>query len=49
MVRRKNGAMPKADFAKWLKSEDIGRLTVFLCGEDAKVIHIAAVPVSGNS
>jgi NAD(P)-dependent dehydrogenase (short-subunit alcohol dehydrogenase family) len=42
-------AMPKADFAKWPKPEDIARVIVFLCGDDAKVIHGAAVPVYGNS
>ena len=42
-------AMPKADFAKWPKPEDIARVIVFLCGDDAKVIHGAAVPVFGNS
>jgi NAD(P)-dependent dehydrogenase (short-subunit alcohol dehydrogenase family) len=42
-------AMPKADFAKWPKAEDIARVIVFLCSDDAKVIHGAAVPVFGNS
>jgi NAD(P)-dependent dehydrogenase (short-subunit alcohol dehydrogenase family) len=42
-------AMPKADFAKWPKPEDMARVIVFLCGDDAKVIHGAAVPVFGNS
>ena len=42
-------AMPKADFAKWPKPEDIARVIVFLCGDDAKVIHGAAVPLFGNS
>jgi NAD(P)-dependent dehydrogenase (short-subunit alcohol dehydrogenase family) len=42
-------AMPKADFAKWPKPEDIARVIVFLCGDGAKVIHGAAVPVFGNS
>jgi NAD(P)-dependent dehydrogenase (short-subunit alcohol dehydrogenase family) len=42
-------AMPNADFAKWSKPEDIARVIVFLCGDDAKVIHGAAVPVFGNS
>lgn len=41
-------AMPKADFAKWPKPEDIARVIVFLCGDSAKVIHGAAVPVFGN-
>jgi NAD(P)-dependent dehydrogenase (short-subunit alcohol dehydrogenase family) len=42
-------AIPKADFAKWPKPEDIARVIVFLCGDAAKVIHGAAVPVFGNS
>ena len=41
-------AMPKADFAKWPKPEDIARVILFLCSDDAKVIHGAAVPVYGN-
>jgi NAD(P)-dependent dehydrogenase (short-subunit alcohol dehydrogenase family) len=41
-------AMPKADFAKWPKPEDIARVIVFLCGDGAKVIHGAAIPVFGN-
>jgi NAD(P)-dependent dehydrogenase (short-subunit alcohol dehydrogenase family) len=42
-------AMPKSDFAKWPKPEDIARVILFLCGDDAKVIHGAALPVYGNS
>jgi len=42
-------AMPQADFAKWPKPEDIARVIVFLCGDDAKVIHGAALPVFGNN
>jgi len=42
-------AMPKADFASWPKPEDIARVILFLCGDDAKVIHGAAIPVYGQS
>lgn len=42
-------AMPKADFAKWPKPEEIARVIVFLCSEQAKVIHGAAVHVYGDS
>ena len=42
-------AMPKADFSKWPKPEDIARVIAFLCSDDAKVIHGAAVPVYGDS
>jgi NAD(P)-dependent dehydrogenase (short-subunit alcohol dehydrogenase family) len=38
-------AMPGADFAKWPKPEDIARVILFLCSDDAKVIHGAAIPV----
>jgi NAD(P)-dependent dehydrogenase (short-subunit alcohol dehydrogenase family) len=46
-VNRK--AMPKADFQKWPKPEEIARVILFLCSDDAKVIHGAAVPVYGAS
>ncbi len=42
-------AMPSADFAKWPKPEEIARVILFLCSEDAKLIHGAAVPVYGNA
>jgi len=42
-------AMPKADFAQWPKPEDIARVILFLCSDDAKLIHGAAVPVYGDS
>ena len=42
-------AMPKADFSKWPKPEDIARVILFLCSDDAKVIQGAAVPVYGDS
>ncbi len=42
-------AMPKADFALWPKPEDIARVILFLCSDDAKVIHGAAIPVYGDS
>jgi NAD(P)-dependent dehydrogenase (short-subunit alcohol dehydrogenase family) len=38
-------AMPAADYAKWTKPEEIARVILFLCGDDAKVIHGAAIPV----
>jgi NAD(P)-dependent dehydrogenase (short-subunit alcohol dehydrogenase family) len=41
-------AMPQADFAVWPKPEDIARVILFLCSDDAKVIHGAAIPVYGN-
>jgi NAD(P)-dependent dehydrogenase (short-subunit alcohol dehydrogenase family) len=42
-------AMPGSDFAKWPKPEDIARVILFLCSDEAKVIHGAALPVYGDS
>jgi len=42
-------AMPGADFTKWPKPEDIARVILFLCSDDARLIHGAAVPVYGDS
>jgi NAD(P)-dependent dehydrogenase (short-subunit alcohol dehydrogenase family) len=42
-------AMPSADFGKWPKPQDIARVILFLCSEDGKVIHGAAIPVYGDS
>jgi len=36
-------AMPDADFSKWPKPEEIARVILFLCSEEAKVVHGAAV------
>jgi len=42
-------AMPRADFTTWPKPEDIARVIAFLCSDEAKLIHGAAVPVYGKS
>jgi NAD(P)-dependent dehydrogenase (short-subunit alcohol dehydrogenase family) len=42
-------AIPKADFSKWPKPQDIARVILFLCSDDARVIHGAAIPVYGDS
>jgi NAD(P)-dependent dehydrogenase (short-subunit alcohol dehydrogenase family) len=42
-------AMPGADFSKWPKPEEIAQVILFLCSDQAKVIHGAAVPVYGQS
>jgi NAD(P)-dependent dehydrogenase (short-subunit alcohol dehydrogenase family) len=42
-------AMPHADFAKWPKPEEIARVILFLCSDEARVIHGAAIPVYGNA
>jgi NAD(P)-dependent dehydrogenase (short-subunit alcohol dehydrogenase family) len=40
-------AMPKADFSKWPRPEDIARVILFLCSDDARLVHGAAIPVYG--
>jgi NAD(P)-dependent dehydrogenase (short-subunit alcohol dehydrogenase family) len=42
-------AMPNADYTTWPKPEDIARVILFLCSDESKVIHGAAIPVYGNS
>jgi len=42
-------AMPKSDVAKWPKPEDIARVVLFLCSDDAKVVQGAAISVYGDS
>lgn len=42
-------AMPKADFSKWPKPEEIARVILWLCGDDAKLVNGAAIPVYGDS
>jgi NAD(P)-dependent dehydrogenase (short-subunit alcohol dehydrogenase family) len=42
-------AIPNADFSQWPKPEDIARVVLFLCTDDAKLIHGASVPVYGNT
>jgi NAD(P)-dependent dehydrogenase (short-subunit alcohol dehydrogenase family) len=46
-VNRK--AMPNADYSSWPKPEEIAQVILFLCSENAAVVHGAAVPVYGNS
>jgi NAD(P)-dependent dehydrogenase (short-subunit alcohol dehydrogenase family) len=41
--------MPNADFSKWPKPEEIARVILFLCSDEAKVVHGAAIPVYGES
>ena len=41
--------MPNSNFATWPKPEDIARVILFLCSDEAKVIHGAAIPVYGDS
>jgi NAD(P)-dependent dehydrogenase (short-subunit alcohol dehydrogenase family) len=42
-------AMPGAEFSKWPKPEEIARVILFLCSEEACVIHGAAIPVYGKT
>jgi NAD(P)-dependent dehydrogenase (short-subunit alcohol dehydrogenase family) len=46
-VNRK--AMPNADYSSWPKPEQIAQVILFLCSDNAAVVHGAAVPVYGNS
>jgi NAD(P)-dependent dehydrogenase (short-subunit alcohol dehydrogenase family) len=42
-------AMPHGDFSRWPKPEDVARVILFLCSEDARLIQGAAVPVYGKT
>ncbi|MGH9587333.1 MAG: SDR family NAD(P)-dependent oxidoreductase [Acidobacteriaceae bacterium] len=42
-------AMPQADFTKWPKPEEIARVILFLCSEEARLIHGASIPVYGSN
>lgn len=42
-------AMPTADYAAWPKPDEIARVILFLCSDDAKLINGASVPVYGSS
>jgi len=42
-------AMPKADFSKWPRPEEIARVILFLCGDDARLVSGAAIPVYGEA
>ncbi len=38
-------SMPDADFSKWPKPEEIARVVLFLCGDEATLVNGAAIPV----
>jgi NAD(P)-dependent dehydrogenase (short-subunit alcohol dehydrogenase family) len=42
-------AMPAANVSKWPQSEDIARVVLFLCSDEAKLVHGASIPVYGSN
>jgi NAD(P)-dependent dehydrogenase (short-subunit alcohol dehydrogenase family) len=40
-------AMPKADFSKWVKTQEVARLVHFLLSDDARAVRSVVVPVLG--
>ena len=40
-------AMPKADFSKWVKTEEVARLVHFLLSDDSRAVRSVVVPVLG--
>jgi NAD(P)-dependent dehydrogenase (short-subunit alcohol dehydrogenase family) len=42
-------AMPAADYASWPKPEEIADVILFLCSQQARIIHGAAIPVYGRT
>ena len=40
-------AMPNSDSSKWVKTEDLANLVLFLCSDEAKVINGGAIPAYG--
>ena len=42
-------AMPSADYSLWPKPEEIAGVILFLCSEQARLIHGAAIPVYGRT
>ncbi len=41
--------MPDADPKRWVAPQDLARVILFLCSDDARAIHGAAIPVTGLS
>jgi hypothetical protein len=39
--------MPNADFSKWLSTEDLANVILFLCSSGARVINGSAIPTYG--
>src|SRR4029077_16395793 len=42
-------AIPAADYASWPKPEEIADVILFLCSQQARLIHGAAIPVYGRT
>jgi NAD(P)-dependent dehydrogenase (short-subunit alcohol dehydrogenase family) len=42
-------AMPKADFSKWVRTEEVAGVVRFLLGDDARPVRSAVVPVLGST
>jgi len=42
-------AMPAADYTLWPKPAEISQVILFLCSEQARLIHGAAIPVYGRT
>ena len=42
-------AMPAADYVNWPKPEEIPDVILFLCSQQARIIHGAAIPVYGRT
>jgi NAD(P)-dependent dehydrogenase (short-subunit alcohol dehydrogenase family) len=40
-------SMPGADYSKWPRPGEIARVVLFLCSDDAQVVHGASIPVYG--
>ena len=42
-------AMPSADYSLWPKPAEIAQVILFLCSDEARLIHGAAIPVYGRT
>jgi NAD(P)-dependent dehydrogenase (short-subunit alcohol dehydrogenase family) len=42
-------SMPNADFTKWPKPDEIAQVIAYLCSDESRLIHGAAIPVYGQS
>jgi NAD(P)-dependent dehydrogenase (short-subunit alcohol dehydrogenase family) len=46
-TRANRNGMPKSDFSKWVKTEDVARVMLALAGEDFRAARSVVVPVLG--